>query len=398
MCTQPIEKDGNVFACRVCDQCIATRRHGWVARAMMEKAENKYALCVALSYDNETEQNRNGAAMFQYVDVREFMQKLRDNVRAAGCVAPVRFICAGEQGDRNGRCHWHLILYSAVDLVALGGFSRFGKPVTGRENIVSAGKEKIRLHWEPWGRGFVTVQEPDQGGMNYVLSYCLKDQFTGEKSRGTMRESKSENFATGLFRMSKRPAIGEKFLYRKLAEWEAAGVCLPALKIKVPGFKGYYQPAGNARKVLLWGLAAVNQSIKWRTGANAPQFRALVASLESQSEKEILDVETLENEDEEGFEASLARRGRETAGLQARALLRRQCGNEIACDECLSLATDEELASFGINRFSAGGVYWFEKTDHAPVGSGQRKYVGKSNPLCRSRGSKASRLAFPASG
>ena len=68
------------------------------------------------------------------------------------------------------------------------------------------------------------------------------------------KESKSENFATGLFRMSKRPGIGENFLMRKFEALEASGSVLPSLNIKIPGLKGYWHPSGLWRKKILWCL------------------------------------------------------------------------------------------------------------------------------------------------
>lgn len=317
MCSDPItsvNKDTGeevTFACRTCDECIATRRHGWEARAMAEKAVHPHTLCVALTYDLSTKENREGRQMFCYADVIAFNKRLRRaceyyaQKHELGIVPYVRFIVAGEQGDKGDKhCHWHIILYSNVDLRRIGEF--IGR-VDGKRrplnwphderHFMTVGKRKRRLNWSIWGRGFVTLQEPDQGGMHYVLSYCLKDQFTHEKSEGTMREAKSENFATGLFRMSKRPAIGEEFLVRKMEGLLAKGAVLPSLQIMIPGFHGYWHPNGTFRDKLLWHLAAVNRRIFWATGANAPQWSTLLASVsENPADMEILSGQETEEE------------------------------------------------------------------------------------------------------
>ena len=274
-------------ACRRCDECIATRRHGWVARAMAEKAGWPHTLVVALTYSDATQQGRDGARMFCYADVRLFLARLRDAAwqvsKKAGAPRPViRFLCAGEQGDRNGRCHWHMVLYSDIDLTGLGVveglLDRRKVVLCDKSQMMTVGKRKRRLDWSLWPLGYVTFQEADQGGMNYVLSYCLKDQFTEEKSRHTMREAKAENFATGLFRMSKRPPIGEDFIMRKLEALDAVGAVLPSMNIMVPGFRGYWHPSGSLREKLLWGLVALNQRVFWATGRSAPQWPSLLAS------------------------------------------------------------------------------------------------------------------------
>ncbi len=355
MCTRPITRDQNTFACRNCDACIATRRSGWIARAMAEKADWPYTLCVALTYSDETEENRDAAAMFAYDDIRAFLKRLLSHCNRVSPGARVRFICAGEQGDRNGRCHWHLILYSDLDLTTIGVFSRFGKTVTKPEHMLTVGKRKIRLNWSTWGKGFVTLQEPDEGGMAYVLSYCLKDQFTHEKSEGTMRQAKVENFATGLFRMSKRPAIGEAWLYRKLETLLDLGAVLPSLNIKVPDMSGYWNPSGSFRKKLLWGLVALNQRHIWATGANAPQWSSLLsACADNESDYEVLNVYQKEKTEKIDYTERARNIGRRLENL---ADSRQVAIGFCHCQACLDASSDQGLEARALSRLPAiGGV------------------------------------------
>lgn len=399
MCSRPIIKDGNTFACRTCDQCIATRRAGWIARAMAEKAEWPHTLCVALTYNNDTQENRDAAAMFNYGDVRAFLKRL---LRASTYKKPgsrVRFICAGEQGDRYGRCHWHLILYSDLDLTQLGTVQLRGETITDRNDMFTVGKQKRRLDWSLWGKGFVTFQEPDQGGMAYVLSYCLKDQFTQQKSEGTMREAKSENFATGLFRMSKRPAIGESWLMRKLEGLEASGSVLPSLQIKIPDMSGYWHPNGVFREKLLWGLVALNQRAVWATGANAPQWAALLASCkDNPSDLEILNV-TQKELDDETLDARIARTQREAAGD---AILRetvRKCGAKLPCPQCLAALSDEDRRANGVlvDFDEIGQAIFTAATGFDSIADRQASSGGRLNPYCQNRGGQNQRRAFPRS-
>lgn len=392
MCTKPNLINGYQVGCRTCDECIATRRHGWVARAMMEKATSKHALVLCLTYDNSTQENRDAAAMFQYADVMAFNKRLRAAMREIQPGAQMRFLCAGEQGDRNGRCHWHMVIFSDVDPRLCGAFiAKGGARVMRPADMLSSGKRKKRLDWSLWGHGFVTLQEPDQGGMNYVLSYCLKDQFTHEKSKGTMREAKAENFATGLFRMSKRPAIGEQFLYGKLDALEKQGACLPSLNLKVPGFHGYYQPSGEFRKKLIAGLAAVNRRVRWRTGAPCPQFSTLAASLaDNQHDLDILNGKEI---DEEPLEILLDRKAREIQRAQARREFRNKCGRSLPCEGCMGQATDAELFAHGIARHSESGVWVYTASDGSDLS--ESKQVNRSHPLCKARGSTLSRHTFP---
>lgn len=405
MCSRPQEKDGNTFACRTCDDCIATRRSNWISRAMAEKTDHKHALCVALSYDDETEENRDAARMFAYADVRAFMARLRSYLRRRKLPSSIRFLCAGEQGDRFGRCHWHLILYSDADLTKVGIFKLRGRVVTSdnEKDFYTEGKRKRRLHWDQWGKGFVTMQKPDQGGMHYVLSYCLKDQFTEQKSRDTMREAKSENFATGLFRMSKRPAIGERFVVRKMVALDASGSVLPSLKITIPETSGFWVPNGTLRKLPLVMLTGINQRVRWATGADAPQWSSLQASLKDmQSDLELMNGEETQNPDDyESDEAIFARRSRETAERQRRGEMAFRCGGAYPCTECLHDLPETTITSLGLERLwpEDGGEWQYRPLAGEKTLRDLQRERGKGiNPYCGQRGTKAARLTFPATG
>jgi len=320
MCSEPIKHTDKetgeviIFACRTCNQCIAARRSGWIDRGMAERACHPYSLCVTLTYNTATEGNRDARRMFQYSDVMAFLKRLR---RAAVYMAEkhkwnvvpyVRFICAGEQGERGeNHCHWHLVLYTNFDIRAIGEFQgivdgekRVLTYPRDEKHLMSIRKRKRRLDWSIWAddkkpKGFVTLGEADLKGMHYVLSYCLKDQFAAEKAEGTMREAKSEAFATGLFRMSKRPAIGEQFIVRKMEDLLAKGAVLPSLMIPVPDVDFKWWPTGAMREKALWHLSAVNRRIRWATGADAPQWSSLLASVsENEKELEILDGQETE--------------------------------------------------------------------------------------------------------
>lgn len=411
MCSRPQDLPPDQYgevvtvACRSCDQCIAVRRHGWVARAMAEKSMWNHTLCLALTYNDETQESRDGAQMFAYADVRAFLNRVRSAARDRAkrnneTVMPrLKFLVAGEQGSRNGRCHWHAIIYSDVDIRTLGDITikrtlqtpqgpvRKDVVLANPREMLTVGKRKKRLNWSLWGMGFVTFQEPDQGGMHYVLSYCLKDQFTSAKSEGTMREAKAENFATGLFRMSKRPAIGESWIIQKMERLVAANAVLPSLQITIPGFRGYWFPSGSARERILWHLKAVANLVTWRTGEPPPQMPGLLNTLsDNPSDMEILlgafqqDKETSRSVrfagDEKGFSA--ARRSDK---------IKERCGSILPCKGCLDRLNVSQLKAYGLARdFPEDGGYAYNPVFGAPQGgvsTRQKTPLGAVNPYCR---------------
>lgn len=398
MCSRPITANGHTFACRTCDQCLSTRRMGWVARSMAELTDHKHALVLTLTYSDATQEGRDGARMFAYADVRAFLARVRTALRREYGDYTLRFICAGEQGSRNDRVHWHMVLFSDHDLRLVGTVDRFGRQITDPEAMMTVGKRKKRLNWSMWGLGFVTFQKADQSAMNYVLSYCMKDQFTAQKSRDTMREAKSENFATGLFRMSKRPPVGENFVMRLMEELDAKGAVLPSLRIKIPDFRGYWHPNGSMRETILWALVALNQRAVWATGRNAPQWAALLASCkDSEKDLEILNGPQKENPwEDESEEYTIATRQRLAAGEAERREFARRCGAQLACTDCLHELTDAQLSRRGVERFEVEGVWHYRSAPgYAPVATRQRQRGGGINPDCQSRSTRIARFVFP---
>lgn len=403
MCDQPVTRIDRTtgaevtFACRTCDGCIAARRWNWVARCVAEGTQWKHAVCVSLTYDDKAPGGYDAARFFAYHDVRAFVQRITAALRRIDKSLCVRFICAGEQGDRNGRCHWHLILWSDYDLRLLGEvtFQQSTYPIPGLvrgmvlepEQMMTVGKNKRRLHWSLWARdefplGFVSFGGADQAGISYVVSYCLKDQFTVEKSAGKKRITRAENFATGLFRMSKRPAIGETWLMQQLAALEEKRAVLPNTMLSVPGLTGQWYPSGSMRQKLLTGFRAINDARLAEGLGNCPQWPGLLAACaENPSDMELLtDVEKVQQDFVESF------RSKEIDRIQKdrdrRAYLAREY--TLRCNTCIS----QEQGRLGIAAGQWGYSSASEETTFAPL-SGKvlypnkiRRYIGEDEYRC----------------
>lgn len=365
MCTSPLTKDGNTFSCRRCNECVATRRADWVSRAMAERAQHAYTFCYTLTYGGDTQEQRDGAAMFRYADVSALLKRLRSalayyvKVNRLSADPGLRFICAGEQGDRFGRCHWHMILYSDVDLSLIGEYLAPWGVVTARDQIVSAEGKSLRRRWSHWPHGLVTVQEPDQHGISYAISYALKDQFSSEKSAGTAREMRSEVFSAGMFRMSKRPPIGWTYLEGLLDRLGDQNNILPNTQVPVPDYSFTWYPRGRMRELLLERLRDVNASIVARTGAPAPQWSTLLHhGADSPKDMEILTG--VQEEEETSIERDLSVRSREQAHDQWRRETVRRCGGTVACNACLRGLSVSKLSEAGIEPYEdANGGFAF---------------------------------------
>lgn len=341
MCSNPITKGNITFACTSCNDCIAARINGWVARAMAEKATSKFCYVLALTYANDTLEQRDGSKVFRYKDIKDLMKNIRRQAEYhLGGKQEVRYLACGELGSMNGRVHWHLVIFTSFDLTHLGNWFSFvsKKPVTEKKDIITVdpNKEK-RLLWSLWKMGLLVVQIPDQGGMMYALKYALKDQFSLHKSKGTMRETKGEQYAAGYFRMSKAPPIGAVYVEKLLQRLREKNAVLPSLKIKIPDYTGYLFPAGYLLEQVITGFLAINNECLNETGRNVAQWSSLLQSVFEQPKiwERLAYVE-----EEIESDADYTRR-KQAAARQAQADARRgefrqRCGGHIPCTACLT--------------------------------------------------------------
>lgn len=353
MCDQPITiETGEMVECRTCNDCINTRKNDWVARAMAEKATTKgETLVINLTYRNNKDGSKPAnAKLFHYRDVQLFLKLLRKaystEYKATG---EIRYIVAGELGSKKGRAHWHMVLFSDRPISTLGEWSDKDQKPQEAMRIGS----KIRQHWTLWPHGHVTVDEPGQAGMAYVMKYALKDMFNEVKSRGTTRYTKSENHASGMFRMSKKPPIGQRYLDEKLQEWGSRGVVPLRTEITVPDYKGYWWPRGKFREYLLDGLHEINERVKRNAGRDAPQWSTLLASV-SQMEK-IKDWEALSYGEQiystqeievEKWKKQLRPQQDAIAAGQERPGTRKRCSGVLVCRACWNGKTKEGKAEY----------------------------------------------------
>lgn len=405
MCSNPLTKDGLTFACRKCNQCIAARKADWVSRAMAERSTSKHTLLFALTYSDETEFTRDGAAMFRYSDIRQLLNRLRQHIyRSTGERSAIRFLCAGEQGSVHGRCHWHIVIYSDIDLTTVGEYLRPSGRCQSREDIISgagiSGKKK-RLNWSMWPHGFTVVQEPNYGGMAYALSYALKDQFNTQNSKGTMREHKAEAFATGLFRQSKAPPIGWDYCQALLARLRASFSVLPSLQVQIPDQKYYWYPRGVMRRILLEGLRDINDHVIAETGRSAPQWSTLLArSSDNEKDLELLLHGEEIQEQEESDLLLVTKQAKFQRDERERATIRRRCGALAPCTACLHGFSDEYLNSIGIeySQEESPTLRYTGDKDSSRLQSDQScPTLQGVNPHCTLRDTKRIKNIFPQS-
>lgn len=355
-CASPLDFEGVKVNCQKCDYCVGRRVTGWCARAMMEKDCFPHAFALTLTYGEDTLSSRLGAQTFIYRHVIDFNKRLRRFIEYDHGIkdAAYSFIVAGEMGDRYKRCHWHMIIFSQVDLCKVGVWKdHHGREVNEFADILSPVGKGYNRTWDKWSHGFVVVQAPDYGGIRYAMAYALKDQFNIRNAQGQAREAKAEVFSVGMFRMSKKPPIGARFIDRLLSEYRAARTVPPSRRIVVPGLRARYFPTGLLGDRYLAGLAEINSEIRAETGRDAAGWSSLIYEARlNDKDLELLGVYD-GDEDGEDTEADfdveaqiLSGRSRDNEAINAvrqraaqivaeRKAERRRCYSTEACTLCI---------------------------------------------------------------
>lgn len=362
MCTAPINIRNPygapvTVACRKCEACIATATNDWVARAMAEKATAKQTISITLTYGSDTQEKRDGAKAFRYSDVSNMMKSIRQEIsRTFGDTGSLRYLVAGETGKSGThRSHWHAVLFSDHDLLRLGEWrnKRNKRPVKDRQQMLSpygSDPRKIKmLLWSHWPHGHVVVQEPDRAGMQYVIKYAIKEQFNARKAKHTSREAKSSNTGAAMFRMSKFPPIGMRWVEQVTNELLEMRQVLPKLTLTPPGTTGYWRPSGFIRQQLIRRLAIINAITLAETGRNAPQWRTLLHSVEDQPsiwEELTNGEEKAEEWSEAEFASELLQRSKEIAAREKNKTIRRRCGGLYPCAGCVNGMDADEIKEF----------------------------------------------------
>jgi hypothetical protein len=263
----------------------------------------------------------------------------------------IRYIIAGEIGSKNSyRVHWHTIIYSDEPLNELGEIRKYDgtetanyetwkQPIT--DDIWSSPKKRKRRLWTMWPHGIVEIQRCDQYSIEYALKYAMKDMHGEVKSRDTMRWTKSEQHAAGMFRMSKKPPIGMRYLQEKLSVYRDLQAIPPKLEIKVPEYKGYWFPSGKIRETYLQGLNEINNRIRETTGRDAPQWSTLLHSVSGEGELNEKDWEILTYGERvkyhgqtENIAQEIARHQKIAQQRQRGREIRYQCGKPRVCKKC----------------------------------------------------------------
>ena len=157
----------------------------WSIRAVHEAQLHTENCFVTLTYDDDHLPSDNSVSVR---DFQLFMKRLRKEL--AYCDRKVRYLACGEYGERNGRPHYHLLLFGFCpsDLV---DFSGFGVGHVYTSMLLS------RL----WPFGFHSVGSVTEQSAAYVARYTVKKAKT---LNGVREDGRTPEFIVS----SRRPGLG----------------------------------------------------------------------------------------------------------------------------------------------------------------------------------------------
>lgn len=189
--------------CQKCLGCRQARATQWGHRADHEASRWEHNSFLTLTYDDD-HVPEEGHLIPR--DLQLFIKRLRKYADSRRSIlnrdrrAGLRYFACGEYGEKNGRPHYHVLLFNA-------GFDQDAK------RVAIDLYQSQQLH-ELWDKGRATYQPAKAGAAaGYIAKYHLKNYGNPLASRGLIDADGVWKPAPFL-RMSLKPGIGNEWLKR----------------------------------------------------------------------------------------------------------------------------------------------------------------------------------------
>lgn len=222
--------------CGRCRGCRLDRSRSWAVRCVHESQMHEFNSFITLTYADE---HLPPSRSLRYPDFQDFMKRLRQWVYRqevklnvpADERTKVRYFVAGEYGDRDGRPHYHAILFG------VGFLDRvfFKKSGSGHRVYRSPALEAL------WPFGYSSIGDVTFESAAYVARYVMKKELGEEAgprrcivdvTTGEMVERDHE-----FCHMSLKPGIAASWLEKFGSDVYPAGmVTMNGGEIKPPRF------------------------------------------------------------------------------------------------------------------------------------------------------------------
>lgn len=209
------------IACGQCFGCRLERSRQWAMRCMHEASLHDSNSFITLTYDNEHLPFRS---QLEYSHFQLFMKRLR---KRAG--RPVRFFMSGEYGEREGRPHYHALLFG----FDFSDKQKFRQLDSGCKLYTSKMLEEL------WPFGMSSIGTVTFESAAYVARYCLK-KMTGPGAESYYARTDchgSYQIVPEFAHMSLKPGIGAPWLEKFQTDvYPHDYVVVNGMKVKPPKY------------------------------------------------------------------------------------------------------------------------------------------------------------------
>lgn len=170
--------------CGKCLSCKMRKAKEWSIRAVHEAQLHDENCFVTLTYDDKHLPFNMSVSIR---DLQLFMKRLRKELSYYG--RKVRFLACGEYGSRNGRPHYHLLLFGMCPVCDVAG------------HVGNLAYYSSPLIAKLWPYGFNVVGSLTEKSAAYVARYTVKKAKT---LNGEREDGRTPEFIT----CSRRPGLG----------------------------------------------------------------------------------------------------------------------------------------------------------------------------------------------
>lgn len=208
--------------CGKCIGCRAAKATQWARRCEHEAAQWEHNTFVTLTYSDE---NLPQEGHLQPRDLQLFFKRLRKHSNQPSSRVNsdrrynLRYLSCGEYGTRNGRPHYHALIFNC-------GFSDQERAGGTNDNPLYTSETLGRL----WPHGSHTFGVATPAAANYIAQYNLKKQ-----GQGTTDEDGVWRPAPFL-RVSLRPAIGKEWLDKYAKDLQKGFITQDGQKQPIPRY------------------------------------------------------------------------------------------------------------------------------------------------------------------
>lgn len=168
----PVKSKNGDISYVPCGKCLACKLNKQQAMAIRCEEEYKHSACalfLTFTYNNDSLPMINGHPTLRKKDMQNYLKRLRKELDLVGI--KVRYVIAGEYGDKGNRPHYHALFF-----------------FSGYHNCL---KNTLASNW-PYGFtycGTVTHQS-----INYTLKYTLKSEFYDKEKQRIDKEERERFF------------------------------------------------------------------------------------------------------------------------------------------------------------------------------------------------------------